>query len=144
MNRREVAALGCKLIALWAFMRAVLTGSGLLAVFIQGLSAVSDDSFAARSGFYAAVWTAVPTLAYVVAGMILWFSDDRIAVRMTSDDPAPVSRTDFTTRGVLSVALVVMGIYIAVGGLRGVFSSVVVLVSQGDMFGLARIMHEAA
>jgi hypothetical protein len=130
MNRREVAALACKVIALCMFMLALWAGSGLLLLPISGVLALFGGE---AHRFYTAVFIGVPTLSYLAGGLVLWFGADRIAARMTSDDPAPVTREDVTAESVLGIALVVVGLLVGIRALRGLAMSILVVSGYGGV-----------
>lgn len=125
MNRREIAALACKIISLYLFVQVLSLSGAFVFLFMGGLSALSGKDHFRGFDLVATAMAVVPAVAYLVAGIVLWRKADGIASRMTSEDPTPVTRTDITGPGVMMIALVVVGIFVLITGLRSIVNSLV-------------------
>ncbi len=114
MTRTEIATLICKSIAVWMFATVVAE-----AAFFMVAIAVSIGSIFTSTGFDASElksgWIlGVPSVAQLIVGLFLWFRAPRLAARMVSDDPAPVTRPDMNVQDVLAVAFMTVGVYLLI------------------------------
>jgi hypothetical protein len=121
MNRREIAALACRILALWLFTQAA-TSLVTTIVEVVTLFNIWDDITrgANQSGISAPFGVLLgmsPTLVMIAIGVLLWKKADSVASRMVSDDPAPVTSAQATREDLLGVAYSAMGMFILASSL---------------------------
>lgn len=131
MTRREIAVLACKFLALWMFAQGVLYGTSTVVLAIATVGGLFTDRDAQWRLLAMLAYTGVPALCVLVAGIVLWKMSGRLAGRMVSDDPTPVTREDISAESVMSIAFAAVGVFVLVPVLRGLAGSLVGLV-RGD------------
>jgi hypothetical protein len=121
MNRREIAALACKILALWLLTQAatllvttVVAIVTLASVLIAGQGRWNEAGLSALLGV---LFGAGPTLVTAGIGVWLWKKANSMASRMVSDDPAPVASAQATREDLLGVAYSAMGMFILASSL---------------------------
>ena len=112
MTRQEIAALACRIIAVWLFCQAALSIYGV--VVLAGLLIPDFISRGYDSRLLAG--TAVSGLmglGSALPGAFLWWKSGRIGIRMTSADPTPVTSSNLDRKTVLGIAFTAVGAFIA-------------------------------
>lgn len=127
MNRREIAALICKTLALILFaVAAVLTVTVVLLLVFMLLAAPYGHSPDTGELFIFFV-AAVPVLATVGVAIIYWTKSETIASLMVTADPSPVTIQPFNVQDAMIVAFSTAGIFFFLDGVRDVVRIVYVL-----------------
>lgn len=107
LNRREIAALVCKTLALILFaLVAVSSLTAVLPLALMFLSAPYEWSHE----FLLLLCVAVPLFAMFVVGVIYWKKSNLIAKFMLSADPSPVTIQSFTVQDAMIVVLSTVGL----------------------------------
>jgi len=123
MSKREIASLVCKVLALWLLVQGVLSMASILLTImktIESISMGSDWGYALGGpcaiGFVGA--------AFLVLGWIVWAKADSLAVRMVGDDETPVTGTNISKEGWITIAVVALGLFLFVSGVCDLVRSV--------------------
>jgi hypothetical protein len=119
--------LGCKLLALWAFAQAVLTGPALFLLFILACAGLSPGGFKWPELAATAVGC-LPALGSAFIGLALWIYAPQLAARMVSGDPEAVTRPDLDHETVLCVAFAAVGLWTLIPSVRDFASDLVTIV----------------
>lgn len=118
MNRREIAALICKTLALLMFAQAAfLSITGVVLIIFMFLTA-PFHGWIDWNKFHELLILSIPLVAVLVVGIIYWRESKSIATRMVSADPAPVTNLSITVQDVMMVAFSTAGLFILVDGVR--------------------------
>ena len=131
MTRREIAALVCKVLALWMFALGVLHGTSAVVLAIATVGRLFIDEYAQWRWRAMFAYTGVPAVCQLVAGIVLWKMSGQLAGHMVSDDATPVTREDINAESVMSIAFATVGVFLLVPVLGDLARSLVGLV-RGD------------
>ena len=123
MTRHELAALACKIIAIYIFFKAFLYVGQLIYVIVSIIA-----------GRDMKVVDFIPAVILVLLGLLFWNSANWLASKMVSSDPSPVGFTSIGMDGLLTIAFAVFGAYAIVNGLSVVASQVILLGYQDERF----------
>jgi hypothetical protein len=124
MNRRDIAALICKSLALLMFAQAAFLSITAILLIIFMFVAAPFRRWFDWSQFYAYLILSVPVFATLIVGLIYWKRSNSIASRMVSADPAPVTKLSITVQDVMIVAFSIAGVFILVDGMRDLVAMV--------------------
>jgi len=130
MTRREIAALACKVLALWTFTQVILASRDALWMLAEAIS----DANASRSIYVAAAATGMETIVMLLVALFFWFGASRIASWMVSDDPAPVTRPDIAQADIMAVAFSAIGVFTLLPSLRSLAGSLMILVQGPEVY----------
>jgi hypothetical protein len=87
MTKREVAALACRLLGIYAFLNSL---NALPVVFLPFITEYSDATAAGGLGSMARFWlfilNALPAALHIIAGLYLWLNADSLAGYLVSGD----------------------------------------------------------
>lgn len=123
MTRHEIATLACKILALWSFAQSLLLSTGIILIMI---AIVTEYTESARwSGLTAAMGSGAIPLGMFGLGLFFWFGANRLASRMVSNDPTPVTHVDLTPEDCLGIALSAIGVFIMVPVVRDLGATLV-------------------
>jgi len=118
VNRRELAALICRTIALVLFALATVLSLGavfaLNAMVFTGLLGYAPF----ESDLSLFLFAGIPVLAIAAVGLFYWKKAEWIASRMVSDDTRPIGFQPFTLRDAMIVAFSTAGLFFFFGGVR--------------------------
>jgi hypothetical protein len=116
MTRLEIATLACKIIALWVLVQAAyyLVNVVYMVVYLFGLLFGSQGTHSELSN--AAV--GVEGVGLSLLSLFLWFQAPRLAKRMVSSDPTPITGAGLTKDDVMTIAFSTVGVYIFIEGLE--------------------------
>ncbi|MEQ8355451.1 MAG: hypothetical protein RH942_07935 [Kiloniellaceae bacterium] len=109
-SARDIAFIGCRLLALYALYAVLLTFAHTVLTLAQTLTV-------ATSGFGQFVLSYGTSLAVnLVVFLALWFGADRIAQRVAPEGAPPREETAtvWTRQHVLTLALVVLGVWVLI------------------------------
>jgi hypothetical protein len=111
-SARDIAFIGCRLLALFALYRAVLSVEHSILAFLQ-IQAASEAAGMVRvfaSSLYSA--PVISLLTHVAVFLVLWVGAGWIAGRVSAG--APEGQEPWTRRSALSVAVVALGLAVLV------------------------------
>jgi hypothetical protein len=112
MTRHEIAKLACRILAVWLFCQTVVQLYGVVLFMLFGIRELFSDR--ANWTFLAgSAGVGLAGLGYAVIGIILWWQSGRIAGRMVSSDPAPVTAANLDQNGAMSIAFCAVGVLLA-------------------------------
>ena len=123
LTGRQLAALACRVIALWIFAGTVEQAVSLVYEVVVAFGALGSRGS----------WTRQPTdLAFgllliagpLATGTYLWFGSDRLATRMVPDDAAAVPAGGPGYKGLLSIGLAVAGAIMLSSAVRSLAGAV--------------------
>ncbi|HEY1686625.1 MAG TPA: hypothetical protein VGG19_17820 [Tepidisphaeraceae bacterium] len=120
MTRHEIAVLACKILALWVVVQIVMDLASLLSLAWYLIDNVVVPSRRVGLTIYTYAPILILTVAQSVIAWVLWFRAPRLASRMVSTDPQPVTNATVTKDDVMAVAISVIGIYLLVQGIDSV------------------------
>jgi len=131
MNRREIAALICKTLALLMFAQAAfLSITGVVLVIFMFITA-PFRGWLDWHEFYVSLILSIPMFATLIVGVVYWKKSKSIASWMVSADPAPVTNLSITVEDVMMVAFSTAGLFVLVDGVRD-FVAIVFLAHEYD------------
>ncbi|MHC4563021.1 MAG: hypothetical protein ACYS8X_09645 [Planctomycetota bacterium] len=118
MTKRELAALACKILALWVVYRGILWLSvSVLSVFYwivemcsSGFHYVPMSEWSGRYG----VFSVLPGIVAIGFALLLWKKANSLAARMVADESAPPNLASADANSLLTVAIVVLGVVLIV------------------------------
>ena len=135
MTKREIASLACKILAVYALLQ--------LPQYVQGiyflLSGIftgelwGEDIHRTQSLFWNLSTVFVPTVLYLVAGILLWRSSDALAGRMVSDDQPPEGQSTISGQAVSVIAFSIVGLVVLVHAIPRITSVLSYLAFQPTM-----------
>jgi len=118
MNRREIAEMACKTIALILFAQSIFLAIASLlyplVVFVHG----AFYGWVDQAELLTAMIIAVPGLATMVTAALYWWNARKIAGRMVSSDPTAVSTVAISAQDVMMVAFSTVGVWSLINGVR--------------------------
>ncbi len=117
-TQRDIAALSCRIVAVYLLTQAVLGVSG---GHIATLAGVGEMLFSGRFDpgvIVGAVAYIVPAIGMAVAGWLLWAKSRWLAARMISDDAVFNGLGQVTATDLLSIALSISGVFIFIDSIR--------------------------
>lgn len=119
MNRREVAAMVSRSVALVILAQAAYVGAALLGAVVYVLAAPPyRASFTWDNLFLVLLLCALIAAGGIVA-IVYWKKAPAIAARMVPDNPEPVTgSSSFTLRDVMVVAFSTAGLFVFLDGIR--------------------------
>jgi hypothetical protein len=118
MTRVEIAKLACRILALWLVSQAVLASSSMLGLTIAWIGSLISQRDLDWGVLAASLIPAGMVVAMLLVALALWFGADRLARRMVSDDPTPVTRSDITPEDLMVVAFTAIGLFTLIPALR--------------------------
>jgi hypothetical protein len=118
MDRREIAALICRTLALLMFSQAAFLGVVSVLLMCLTLLTMPFRRWCDCDELYANLILCIPFFATLVVGLIYWKKSNVIASRMVSDDPEPVISYRITVQDVMVVAFSTAGVLILVDCIR--------------------------
>lgn len=126
MTRREIAQLACKILALFVLCQALGYLYQTVAFLVFEISSMirgglSTSSFGPNMAF-ASIGVGMLLLSY-----ILWWQSSRIGSRMVAADPTPVTASSLDQASVFSIAMSVVGAFIAIKTLPELVGTLVFL-----------------
>jgi hypothetical protein len=113
MNRREVAQLACRILAIWFFCQVALS---LEAVALLLISFVNDPlgRIIGPSDMAFLILPGMTAIGSLVIGLLLWWKSGGIASKMAPADPAPITSKSLDQKSLLAVAFAAIGAFVAV------------------------------
>jgi hypothetical protein len=121
MTRLEIAALACKILALWVVVQiAFLIEYAIYFVIMFVTAAVQKGGNPWSQIAGSSAILGVEAFAYLPLAWVLWFKAPRIAKRMVSDDPNAVTPPTFTQKDAMTVAFASVGVMLLVPAIRNV------------------------
>jgi hypothetical protein len=118
MTRREIAALACKVLALWLMAQAAIPLLDVVAQCVWLIFTWNLDRLSGPSALAVIAATGVTFLVSGGVGLFLWLRASSLASRMASDDATPVARPAITSQDMMSLAFVVVGVVTLVTAAR--------------------------
>ncbi len=135
MTKREIASLACKILAVYALLQ--------LPQYVQGIYFLLSGIFAGelwgedihriQSLFWDLSTVFVPTVLYLVAGILLWRRSNALASRMVSDDQPPEGQPTISGQAVSAIAFSVVGLVVLVHAIPRIASILSYLISHKTM-----------
>ncbi len=112
MTKREIASLACKILAVYALLQ---IPQYLQSVYFFVVSLFTEVlSFGDAHFQWTLSATFIPTLLYLVVGILLWRRSDALASRMVSDDRPPEGQSTISGRAVSAIAFSIVGLVVIV------------------------------
>ena len=118
MNRREIASLICKSLALLLFSQVALVAVAELLLIIFSISAEPIRGYIDWSGIIGLLIFSIPGVAMGIVGLFYWKKADWIATRMIDDDPSWVRDRPVKLPDVMLVAFSTAGVFLLSRGIR--------------------------
>ncbi|NQT37770.1 MAG: hypothetical protein HQ581_09790 [Planctomycetes bacterium] len=118
MNRREVAELVCKTLALVMFaLAAIFSIAGVVLILFAFIVAPLRGWFDGDN-LYVSLILSIPMFATLIVGLVYWKGSKSIASRMVSADPAPVTIQSVTVQDAMMVTFSTVGVFVLIDGVR--------------------------
>ncbi len=133
MNKREIAQLACKILAVWFFCQVATNLYGIVMFLIFPILQLFGGH-ASAPDFAGALVGALLAIGPLIIGILLWWKSGRIATKMASDDPVPVTSGSLDQKSVLAIAFVVVGALLAVNTLPQFGRTLYVIVRDNASF----------
>lgn len=119
MNRREIAAVVSRSVALVILAQVAYSGATLLGITVYSLAAASDKGSFNWSSLSSAILPCVLITAGSLVAMVYWKKAPAIAARMTPENLEPVTASpSFGLRDVMVVAFSTAGLFVFLDGIR--------------------------
>lgn len=131
MTRLEIAVLACRVLALWMFAQVAIAAPSLAFLLAMAIHNAFGSLEYRWDELIVVAHMTLPTVGVLVVGLLFWYRAGRLARRMVSDDPTPVTRPDLTRDDVLAIAFTATGVFTLVPVLRELAGSVIPMV-RGD------------
>ena len=128
MTRKEIAALACRILALYLFVRAGLHLVNVVHMPIAVAVGMLDNTFVMANLYsllFAVGGLVVPAAAYITFGLLYWFKADALAARIVSEDPTPVASPALDRWGAMTIACVTVGLFLLVRSLGDLAAAIV-------------------
>jgi len=119
MTKRELAALACKILALWVFYVCIRVLGYLILPFVG-----TPSGWTVEGVLRQIVLVVGPSLGVFVFALLLWKGADRLAGQMVDDDPTPIGFAKVDYSGLLTVAIMVLGVVLVTVAIASIISSV--------------------
>ncbi len=131
LTSRQLAALACRVIALWLVVGTLADMAGVAVEAVTTVTTINTRNAAYFAGpFVGLVALCLPW----AAAAYLWVRSDRMAARMVPDDAAAVPAGGPGYPGLLSVALTVAGAAAAVPAIRSLVTAIAYMVQKHSEF----------
>lgn len=118
MNRREIAALACKTLALLLFAQAAFISISSIVLILFAILAAPFRGWLNWDEISTLLILSIPVLATLIVGLLYWKHSRAIASRMVSGSPEPVTALSITVQDITIVAFNTAGVFILVEGVR--------------------------
>jgi hypothetical protein len=128
MSRREIAALACRILALWVFLQGIMNATGIVWLIYQNVlrfSRFQRDGYADLLGFTTV--GGVIFSAHLIIALLIWWRASSIAARMVSEDPSPVSGVGLSRRDALAIGFPIAGACVLLSNSPALLNAVVQL-----------------
>ncbi len=132
MTKREIASLACKILAVYALLQ--------LPQYVQGIYFLLSGIFAGElwgdnihrmhGSFWNLSTVFVPTVLYLVAGILLWRRSDALAGRMVSDEQTEGDQYRLPGREFMAIAFSIVGLVVLVHAIPRIAHILSYLASQ--------------
>ncbi len=113
MTKREIASLACKILAVYTLLKIPQYIPGLyfllFGIFVEELRYESTVPF-----FWQLSTTLVPTLLYLVVGILLWCRSNALAGKMVSDEQTEEGQSRISGQAVSAIAFSIVGLVVLV------------------------------
>ncbi len=111
---RDLAFIGCRMLAVYLFWGAVIT---FATFFVPALTRF--DLVAWGSGLYIAFLTVFSIAFVTLPSIALWFGANWLSQRMTRDISEVRQNTNWTVKKVLALLIIALGVYVLVFSISG-------------------------
>lgn len=118
MTSREIAVVGCRLMAIYYFINAIYSPSGslgaLVAIFATGSEKVGE------SFDWLLYYNSLSIFLFLAIALILWFGAKRIAKSVVSGETASTSTGTLKFEDLQSIAFSAVGLFLLVNALPAI------------------------
>jgi len=125
MTRTEIAILACKIVALWFIVQAVAGIASVISTLLAIYGFVDYARFSSDSVMHFSTMYAITLLGL---GILIWFGSARLARRMVSNDPAPVTQHYVVPLDLLDIGCMLIGLITLVPALTQLSKNLMALV----------------
>ena len=118
MSKREIAALACRVLALYLGSNIVsLVGALVSSILILFQIRASSTTLPAGSITALILQTVLPSVLYLVFALFLWFRADHLAARMMPGQESAVPAPAFSEQDLRSLSISIIGLTILIDGI---------------------------
>ncbi len=118
MTRHEIAALACKILALWLFSQVAFYGIPFLMMITVSLFGGLTDRGINWDQIWASLMSGLLPLGSLIVAIVIWRKAEALATRMVRPGADTGAVTGVSTQDALGVAVTAIGVFLIVPALQ--------------------------